>query len=86
MQGLLIFLILFFIYISRIFEQIEKLLLEVISLLFIDNLRFIISKKSVKKIAKSLEKITKIILKWREENAMTYNMAKTKLILFFYTY
>lgn len=35
--------------------------------------------------AKILEKFGKIAFKWREKNAMTYNIAKTDQVLFFYT-
>lgn len=83
-ERLLAFLILFIIYISKVFKQIERQLSKVVSLLFIDDLRFIALEKSVKKICKTLEKFGKIVLKWKEENIITYNTAKTKLVLFFY--
>ena len=45
---------------------------------FVDDLGFIASGKSVKEIAKTLEKVGKIVLKWGEENAVTYDTAKTE--------
>ena len=50
---------------------------------FVDDLGFIASGVSAKEIAKTLEKFGKIILKWGEKNAVTYDTAKTELVLFF---
>lgn len=47
-----------------------------------DDLSFIASRVLIKKMAKTLEKVGKIVLKWGEKNVMTYNMAKIKLVLF----
>lgn len=61
-QRLLVFLILFLIYISRVFKQVEKELSEMVSLLFINDLNFIASKMSTKGIAKSLKKVNNSII------------------------
>lgn len=53
---------------------------------FIDNLGFIALSIFVKKIAKILKKISKIILQYGKKNAVTYNIGKIKFILFFKTY
>lgn len=86
MQKLPAFLILFLIYISEVFDQVKKQLPGVMSLLFVDNLEFIALRKSVKEISKILEKIRKIIFRYGEENVVTYNITKSKLILFFHTH
>lgn len=75
--------ILFLIYINEVFKQVKNELFEIMSLSFVNEFRFIASKTSVKKIAKILEKVGNQIVKWEEKNAITYNMAKIKLILFF---
>lgn len=50
---------------------------------FIDNLGFIELRTSVKEIAKILKKASNLIVKQKEKNVVTYNMAKIKLVLFF---
>lgn len=57
------FLILFLIYIHKIFKQVEKKLLKLILLSFIDNLRFIILEILIKKIVNTLKKTKKINFK-----------------------
>ena len=61
-QELPVSLILFLIYISRVFEQVKKELPKIVSLLFLDDLGFIASRMSVKKIAKALEKVDNLIV------------------------
>lgn len=74
--------ILSLIYISGAFEQVEKELLEIMSLSFVDDLGFIASGTSLQEIAKTLEKVGNLIVEWGRKNAITYDMAKTELILF----
>lgn len=74
--------ILFLIYISGVFEQVEKRLPEIILLSFVNDLGLIASGTPVKEIAKTLEKVRKIVLEWGEKNAVTYDTAKTELVLF----
>ena len=81
-QGSPVSPILFLIYISEVFEQVEKKLPGIVSMSFIDDLGFIASEVSAKEIAKTLEKVRKIVLKWGEKNAMTYDTVKTELVLF----
>lgn len=59
-QRSVVSLILILIYISGIFEQIKKKVLEIVLLLFVHNLGFIVSRVSIKKIAKTVEKVGKI--------------------------
>ncbi len=54
----------------------------IVSLSFVDNLRFIASEISVKEVAKTLDKVSKLVLKWGTKNVVTYDTAKTKLVLF----
>lgn len=72
----------FLIYISEVFEQVKKEFLETVFLLFVDNVGFIASEMSVKKIAKALGKVGNLVVEWGRKNAVTYNTAKTKLVLF----
>ena len=61
-QGSPVSPILFLIYISGVFEQVEKELPGIVSLLFVDDLGFIASGISVKEMAKTLEKVGRIVL------------------------
>ena len=81
-QGSPVSPILFLIYISGVFEQVEKELPEIVSLSFVDDLGFIASGTSVKEIAKALEKVGNLIVEWGGRNAVTYDTAKTELVLF----
>lgn len=53
-----------------------------ILLFFIDNISFKALSVFIKKIAKVLEKVNKIILQWGKKNAIIYNINKTKFVLF----
>ena len=63
----------------------EKELSEIVSLSFVDNLGFIASETTVNKIDKALENVNNLMVKWGKRNAMTYDIAKTKLVLFYHT-
>lgn len=54
------------------------------ALLFVDDLGFITSKASIKKIAQLLEKVEDLLVKPRKKNMVTHNIFKTKLVLFSY--
>ena len=79
---MLVFFILFLIYIRRIFEQVEREFPEIVSLLLIDNLAFIALKMSINNIVKVYGKVNNLVVEWRQKNAVIYNTAKTKLVLF----
>ena len=49
---------------------------------FIDDLGFSIADQSISKIAKTLEKVRQIAIEWGANNAVTYNISKTKAVLF----
>ena len=74
--------ILFLIYINRVFDQVQNELLEVLSLSFMDDLGFMVAGPSVKEIAKILEKVSKVVLQWNKDDAVTYDTGKTELVLF----
>ena len=47
-----------------------------------DDLRFIASAHSVKELAKILGQVATAMLNWRKSNVVTYDLAKTKAVLF----
>ena len=83
-QGSMISSILFLIYISRVFERVEKEFANIMSMSFVDDLGFIASGASVKEIAQTLKKVGNLLVEWGKGNAVTYDTAKTKLDLFSY--
>lgn len=82
LQGSPVSPILFLIYISGIFEEVTKNHPWASSLLFIDDLGFIASGKSVKEVAKSLEQVAKTVLDWGNSNSVSYDTSKTEAVLF----
>lgn len=66
-----------------IFKQIKKKSVQIVFLLFINNLEFITSQILVKEIAKTLDKSSKFVSEWEAKNAVIYDIVKTKLVLFF---
>ena len=62
LQNFLVSLILFLIYISKVFSTIKVKLLDITCILFIDNLAFLTSDCSIKKVVIFLEKVRKIAL------------------------
>ena len=81
-QGSPVSPILFLIYISGVFSVVEKQLLNVTCVSFVDDLGFITADRSISKIAKTVEKAGHIVLEWGANNAVTYDMSKTEAILF----
>lgn len=69
-QGLPVSLILFFIYISRVFDTVTITLPNTILLLFIDDLGFLVDRKSIHAVAANLEKFGEVVLKWEISNAI----------------
>lgn len=51
--------------------------------LFVDNLSFIESRYSIKKLAKIFEQVAIIVLNCEKSNTITYDLAKIEAILFF---
>lgn len=62
-QSLSVFPILFLIYISRVVDMVTTILPKTISLFFIDDLRFLVGKKSIHKVAADLQKIEEVVLR-----------------------
>lgn len=79
---LLVLSILFLIYICSLFNKISKSYLAIMSLLFMDNLGFLMSRYSVKKLSKILEQVAMVVLEWWKSNIFIYDVAKSKAILF----
>ena len=75
--------ILFLIYISGVFLEIESRLPQVTCLSFMDHLGFLAAGNSAIEIKKTLEKTGKIVLNWGMRNAVTYDIGKTEAMLFF---
>ena len=63
--------ILFLIYISGMFSQIEERLPGVTCVSFVDNLGFLTSGRSISIVGKLLEKAGKIALEWGGNNSVT---------------
>ena len=81
-QGSPVSPILFLIYISGVFFQVESRLPQISCLSFIDDLGFLVAGHSVLEIKKSLEKAEKMALNWAAGYAVTYDISKTEAILF----
>lgn len=81
-QGLPVSPILFLIYISGVFSIVEARLPNVTCLLFVDDLGFITSDRSISKVARLREKAGQIALEWEANNAVAYDMSKTEAVLF----
>lgn len=81
-QGFSVLPILFLIYISGIFDKVTETSPSVTSLSFIDDLGFIASSSSVKKVVKALEKDAKTLLEYGTLNAIICDMSKTEAVPF----
>ena len=81
-QESLVSPVLFLIYISEVFLEIEFCLQQIICLLFMNDLGFLVASNSVIKIKKILEKAGKFTLNWGFRNVVTYDIGKTEAILF----
>ena len=82
LQSSLVSPILFLIYISGLFSQVETRVPQISYLLFIDDLGFLVEGYFVFKIKKLLKITRKIALNWTANYTVTYNNSKTKAILF----
>ena len=74
--------ILFLIYISGIFLEIESRLLQITYLSFMNDLRFLSAGNSIIEIKKILKKAGKITFDWKMRNAVTYDISKIEAMLF----
>ena len=74
--------ILFLIYISGVFKRVSETSPSVMSFSFVDDLGSIASDSSVKEIVRAFEKVSKEVIKWGRQNAVTYDTSKTEAVLF----
>jgi hypothetical protein len=79
-QGSPISPILFAIYISAVFEEVEDVT-GAVGISFVDDLSWIASGANVMEITEILEKCAKIATRWAEQNAVKFDIAKTEAIL-----
>lgn len=81
-QGSPVSPILFLIYISGVFSQVETRLPQISCLSFMDDMGFLVEGHSVLEIKKVLEKAGKIVLNWATDHAVPYDVGKIEAILF----
>ena len=81
-QGSPVSPILFLIYISGVFDEVAEVVPDIMSLLFVDDLGFVASGHSIKDIVKALEKVAQTVVGWGIANVVTYDIAKTEVVLF----
>jgi hypothetical protein len=81
LQGSPVSLILFAIYISGVFKEVENKT-GAVGVSFIDDLSWIASGANVMEIAETLEKCTKIAMQWAEQKTVEFDISKTEAILF----
>jgi hypothetical protein len=80
-QGSPVSSILFAIYISRVFDQVEQKT-GATGLSFIDDISWIVLGNNIKEITEILEECGKITMEWAQQNAVEFDAAKTEAILF----
>jgi adenine/guanine phosphoribosyltransferase-like PRPP-binding protein len=81
-QGSPVSLILFNIYLSGIFDKIEEQNPEITALLFIDDIAFLASGKTVKDIQDALTNAGEQAIAWGLLNNVKFDREKTEAILF----
>jgi hypothetical protein len=80
-QGSPVSPILFAVYISGVFDQVEQRT-EATGLSFVDDISCIASGNNIKEITEILEECGKITMEWAQQNAVEFDAAKTEAILF----
>lgn len=82
LQGFLLFLILFLIYISRVFDKAleARLLIQLLS--FNYDLGFIVTSSSIKEFVKTLEEVVQVTLELEMVNVIIYDISKIEAIFF----
>ena len=85
-QGSSVLPILFLVYISGVFEKVSVSYPAISVIFFVDDLGFIASGYSVKELAKTLRQVATVVLDWGKSNAVTYDIAKIKAVLFLKSY
>ncbi len=67
---------------AGVFNKVSEISTLVTSFSFIDDFSFIASSSSVQEIVEALKKVAKIVIEWGRQNAVIYNISKTKLYFF----
>jgi hypothetical protein len=80
-QGSPVSPILFTIYISGVFEEVEDET-GAVGISFVDDLSWIASGANVMELVETLEKCAKIATRWAEQNAVEFDIANIEAILF----
>ena len=81
-QGSSVSPILFLIYLSGMFTEVEEAAPGITSLSFVDDLGFIVEGGSAAEIVTTLETVSKAVIQWGLENAVSYDVDKTEAVLF----
>lgn len=81
-QGSPVSSILFFIYMSRVFDEVAEANLVITSLFFVNNLGFITACSSVKNFVKIFKRVVQVVINKIKFNAVIYNITKTEIVLF----
>ena len=74
--------IIFLIYMSKLFKKVIKTCFLITYLSFIDNLGFINLSNFIKKVEKAFEKVVGVVIEWKIQNAIIYDISITEVILF----
>lgn len=72
--------IFFLIYISKIFDKVVEFNPKVTSLSFINDLDFSAYKYLIKRLAKALGRMPKVVLEWEKYNMVIYNITWLHII------
>jgi hypothetical protein len=75
-------LILFVIYLSRVFWAIEAAVSEIQALFFTDDLDMLIAANSVTQISKQLQRAGEAAIAWGQDNTVQFDREKTEAVLF----
>lgn len=81
-QESFVSLILFLIYLSEMFIEVKKTTSEIISLFFVNDLRFIVEEEFATEIAITLKTMNEAVIRWNLKNVINYDVNKTKTVLF----
>ena len=73
--------ILFIIYLSGVFDMIERSVTGVQSLSFADNVGLLASGHSVKEVCDKLQKAAKAAIEWGHDNVVQFDAGKTEAVL-----
>lgn len=73
--------ILFIIYLSSVFDMIERRVVGVQSLSFADDIGLLVSGHLVKEVCGNLQKAAKVAIEWGHENRVQFDAGKTEAVL-----